>query len=112
MPRFSVTFERYFPHADDEDVCGPDEEGFVLEDASLRDALNECADRADWARASACDEYPIRAPRWFNFDDWNNGTREYFEKGITEQRALHVPDSVTPASRRRLARFLGLKVAQ
>lgn len=109
---FSVTYERYFPHDEGEDICEADERGFVIENTSLRDALSEIADRPEWARADDCDEWPIRSPRWFCFDKWNDGTREYYEQGITEDRALHVPDRVTPSSRRRIARLLGLKTAK
>ncbi len=105
---FSVTFERFLPHDDDEDICEADEIGFVVENVNLRDALLHVADLPYYARATEADEWPIQSPRWFRFDDWNNGTHEYFQ-GITEVRSLHVPEHITPASRRRLARFLGLK---
>src|SRR5262252_2340231 len=103
MPLFSVTYERYLPHDDEEDICDADERGFVVEQVSLRDALAECADMACYAKAESADEWPIRSPRWFHFPKWNDGTREYYEQGITEDRALHVPANVTPSSRRRLA---------
>ena len=91
---FSVTFERW----DDEALeCGEtDDRGFVVENVTLRDAIAECGERA-----SGANEWPIRAPRWFNFDADMIGE---------ESRALHVPPSVTPASRRRIARLLGLRV--
>ena len=39
MSGFSVTYERYLPHDDAEDICEPDESGFVIENVSLRDAM-------------------------------------------------------------------------
>jgi hypothetical protein len=108
MPRFSVTFERYLPHPDDEDVCEADERGFVVEDESFRDALQAAGGVHAHYEAN---EWPIREPRWFTNDNYNEGTREYFEQGINESRSLHVPDNVTPASRRRIARLLGCKVS-
>lgn len=108
MARFSVTFERWTP--DDIDAGETDSRGFVVQDASLRDALAECGDRPEWARATGADEWPVRSPRWFTFDGWNDGTRESIEDGIRENRALHIPDGVTPSSRRRIARLLGLQV--
>src|SRR5262245_41839033 len=102
---FSVTFERFLPHDDGEEICEADESGFVVESVTLREALGEIAMRPQWARASA-NEWPIVAPRRFTFDKWNDCTRENIEQGIDENRALHVPDHITDASRRRLARFL------
>jgi hypothetical protein len=102
--RFAVTFERYFPHPDDEDVCDADERGFVLEDVSLRDAL------AETGGIHACyeaDEWPVRAPRWLTNSEFNDGTREFYEQGVRESRSLHIPHHVTDASRRRIARLLG-----
>lgn len=111
---FSVTFERYLPHDPEEDVCEPDERGFVVEGVSFRDALQQFSGCgfADYATADDADEWPIQAPRWFTLHKWNDGTHEYFCEGITEDRSLHLPDSITPASRRRIARLLGLTVAQ
>lgn len=96
---WSVTYERYYPH---EDICEPDELGFVCQDVSLREAVNECR----WP--SEADESPIRWPRWFTQYKWNDGTREYYEQGIVENRSLHIPDQITPSSRLRLARLLGV----
>jgi hypothetical protein len=106
MHGFSVTFERYFPHDDYENICEADESGFVIENVSLRDAIHETG-----AYASCCDQWPVLSPSWINFDNWNDGTHEYYCTGITESRALHIPDHVTPASRRRIARLLGVKVS-
>jgi hypothetical protein len=103
MPKFSVTYERYLPHPDDEEVCEADERGFVLEDVSLREAV-----KAVGYVCLEADEWPVHAPRWFTNHEYGNGTREYFEQGISETRSLHVPDGVTAASRRRIARLLGV----
>lgn len=106
MTGFSVTFERYIPTDDSEDVCEPDESGFEAEGVSLRDAIDYCGG----LRASyEANEHPVRAPRWFTNHDYNQGTREYYECGVTETRSLHIPDHVTPASRRRIARLLGVR---
>ena len=45
--------------------------------------------------------------RWLTFNNWNAGTREHIETGIEEQRALHIPENITPASRKRIARLFG-----
>jgi hypothetical protein len=107
MKRFSVTFERFLPHADEADVCEADESGFEAEAVSLRDAI----EYAGGLHASyEANEWPLRAPRWFTNYNFNDGTREYYEQGITESRSLHIPDNVTDSSRRRIARLLGVKV--
>lgn len=75
----------------------------TVETHSLKDALQA------WdARTTQCDggdveanEYPIRSPHWFY-----KTFREY--DGSVFVTSLHIPDSVTPSSRRRLARVLGV----
>jgi hypothetical protein len=103
---FAVTYERYFPHADDEDVCEADESGYVVDSIQLREAIELCGGLHACYHAN---EYPVRAPQWFTVDNVNDGTRKYYEQGISESRSLHIPDSVTPASRRRIARLLGAR---
>jgi len=98
---FSVTYERFFPHEEDEDICEADESGFVIENVSLRDAIRETS-----CYASDANEYPIESPRWFDFYEWSHD----YASGTIEDRALHVPNHVTPASRRRIARLLHLRV--
>jgi len=109
MLKFSVTFERYFPHADDEDVCDADERGFVIEDVSLRDAmvlgLGYC--EPSWAAACEPDSYPARGVRWLTFYDWNDCTRDRIERGMRESRSLHFPKGMTESSRQRVCRLFG-----
>lgn len=106
MLKFNVTFERYFPHADDEDVCEPDERGFVSEDVSLREAIEATGGIESRYEAN---EWPVRAPRWFTNDSYNEGTIEFYTQGISESRSLHLPACVTDSSRRRIARLLGVR---
>jgi len=108
---FSVTFERYFPHDEGEDVCEPDEIGFVIEDVSLRDAMSLGLEysRPEWAGSCEADSYPVRSVRWLTFHNWNDFTRENIEQGIDESRSLHIPDSVTEASRMRICRLFGVR---
>ena len=51
-----------------------------------------------------CDESPVRAPRWVTI---TNGTE--YETGAQESRSLHFPPELTPASRRRIARLVGVR---
>lgn len=107
MTGFSVTFERYLPHADEEDVCDADERGFVIENVSLRDALRLGLEFRDpsWAGYCEPDSYPAHNVRWLTFFNWNAGTREEIEQGVKEARSLHFPDTLTESSRRRVARL-------
>ncbi len=108
---FSVTFERYFvfPRAEGEEVCEADESGFVIEGATLRDAMQDGLEYHCPRAAGACepDSYPPRGVRWLTFDRWNYCTRENIERGIEESRSLHIPDHVTESSRLRICRLFG-----
>lgn len=110
MKGFSVTFERYLPHDDGEDVCEADEQGFVIEGVSLRDAMHLGLEysRPEWSGACAADCYPIHGARWLTFYEWNSGTREEIEQGVSEQRSLHFPDSLTESSRMRICRLFNV----
>lgn len=111
MSGFSVTFERYFPHDDGEDICDADERGFVIEDCSFRDAVRLGLEYCDPSRAGHCepDSFPAHGVRWLTFADWNDCTREQIEQGIHESRSLHFPANLTEASRRRICRMFGVR---
>lgn len=109
MRGFSVTFERFHPHDEGDEVCEADESGFVIEGATLRDAMRlglEYA-RPEWSGHCEPDSYPTRNVRWLSFDRWNDCTRENIETGISESRSLHIPDHVTESSRMRICRLFG-----
>ena len=102
--RFSVTFEIITPesaeHGDSADA------GFIARDLRLREAL-EAVTGTRTSRVSGVDcveanDSDVRAARWFTV---YNG--QEFETGANESRSLHIPDSVTGASRARLARLIG-----
>lgn len=109
MTGFSVTFERYLPHDEREDICEPDESGFVIENVSLRDAMSLGLEysRPSWSGPCEPDSYPARNVRWLNFHTWNESTREEIEQGIKESRSLHFPDTLTESSRLRICRLFG-----
>ena len=83
------------------------ESGFVAEDIGLRDAIGEFFN----TRTAHCggvasiepSDSDVVSARWFTV---NNST-EYLT-GECESRSLHVPDSISRASRIRLARILGV----
>lgn len=102
MPKFSVTYERWDEAA--REAGQTDDLGFVVQDVGLREAIDELG---GCANGSSC--YPMQAGDWFHNDEYNHGTREYFEQGVEESRSLHVPRDITTSSQRRIARLLGVR---
>lgn len=109
MKGFSVAFERYFPRDEGEDVCDADERGFIIENVSLRDAMELGLEtfRPSWLGACEPNCYPAKGVRWLTFPNWNEGTHEYFTEGVHESRSLHFPDHITESSRMRICRLFG-----
>ena len=107
MYGFNVTYEIVTQESAEQGDSA--DSGFIAENVPLREAI----DLFQQCRTSRCgsgdgieaDEFPIRAPRGFTC---YNGME--YETGDYESRSLHIPDSVTDASRRRIARLLGLRV--
>jgi len=99
-PVFSVTYNIVSNEGDF------NESGFVAEDVGLRDAIGELFD----TRTAHCggvesiepSDSDVGSARWFTV---NNST-EYLT-GECESRSLHLPESITRASRLRLARLIG-----
>jgi hypothetical protein len=102
MKQFSVTFERW--SYEDIELGDTDDRGFIIENVSLRDAIQLGLEYRDpsWAGACESDCSNHNLTRWLTFYQWNEGTREQIKTGITEQRSLHLPNNITPASRRRI----------
>lgn len=103
--KFSVTFERWDEAA--LNAGDTDQRGVVIEEVSLCEAIQyglEFGRHPYSANCEANNSNPDNV-RWLTFYDWNHGTAENFETGIEEQRSLHIPDHVTAASRRRIARL-------
>lgn len=104
MPKFNVTFEVVTDESAEESDY--DESGFISQNVGLRDALDDVSA----TRTSGCDGVLCIEPscsdigqaRWITV---NNGME--YETGDYESRSLHIPDHVTAASRRRIARLMG-----
>lgn len=110
MRGFNVTFERVSEEsAADGDACA---RGFIAEGLTLRDALPHVCDgfsNPKWCGPCEPDSRPAYGRvRWLTFHNYNACTRDYFESGEDESRALHIPASVTNASTRRIARLFGV----
>lgn len=108
---FSVTYERYFPHDEGEEICDADERGFVIEDVSLRDAMRLGLEyvRPEWSGHCEPNDSDLSAVSWLTFHQWNDCTRENIEQGISESRSLHFPRSITGSSAARVCRLFGAK---
>ena len=100
--RFNVTFETITEEsAENGDT---EDSGFLSQDIPLRDALDEISGDGCHVEADSCSP---AIPRWFTFYHTNDGTREFYETGTHENRALHLPDDITPSSALRIARLVG-----
>ena len=100
MTSFAVTYEIITPESAERwDV---EERGYVVCGVPLRDALRVMDAMPNDIMVTECDEYPIVAPRCVT----HIGTMDYLT-GNAESRSLHMPASLTPATRRRIARLLG-----
>ncbi len=79
--------------------------GFEFEGTSFRSAIRCFGDIAESA-----DSWPVDGRvRWFDSPIIQD--RAHFELGHERHLSLHIPAQITPSSRRRLARLLGLQVA-
>ena len=102
-PVFRVTYTIVSNEGDFEGEFN--EHGFIAEDVGLRDAIGELFD----TRTAHCggvesiepSDSDIGSARWFTV----NNSMEYLT-GEHESRALHLPGSITRASRIRLARII------
>lgn len=104
LSNWNVTFEIVTPESAEHGDA--EERGFVLEGASLRDAISAFGFGypAHLIGAESANEWPVSgAVRWFE-----GQTCPDYQTGAEERRALHIPAQITPASRLRLARYLGV----
>ena len=104
LSNWNVTFSTVTPEsAEDGDYA---ETGFELEGTDFRTAIacfGDCAESAD--------SWPVDGSvRWFDSPIIQD--RAHFELGHERHLSLHIPEQITPSSRRRLARLLGLEVIE
>ena len=104
MIAFSVTYDIYTQESIEAGETA--EDGFICQNVSLHDAINSVCE----TDSNTCEQTNIEGndsrvshSRWFtvyNSMDWISGE--------TESRSLHIPESVTKSSRKRIARLLGI----
>lgn len=103
---WNVTYEIW--DEESSEIGETDEKGFVVEDVSFKEALEEVGGiHASYEPDSSGDGSKVR---WLTNDSYNEGTHEYFTTGREEQRSLHIPEHITPSSRKRICKLLGVRV--
>lgn len=106
MASFAVTFDIVTQESAENGDC--EESGFIDSDLTLRAAI--CAvqatrtNRVDGVSAIESDEWPMCAPRSVTV---TNGME--WHTGACESRTLHMPDNLSPATRRRICRLVGVR---
>ena len=99
MTAFMMTYEVITPssaaHGDVEDA------GILYPSITLREALDELS-AAEHVEAN---EWPVTCPRWVT----GYRTHEDHQSGEVGNLSLHFPEHLTPSTRRRIARLLGVK---
>jgi hypothetical protein len=103
LSNWNVTYSTVTPEsAEDGDYA---DTGFEFEGTSFRSAI-ACFGHV----AESADSWPVDGSvRWFDSPIIQD--RAYFERGHERHLSLHIPAQITPSSRRRLARLLGLQVS-
>ena len=102
MLKFNVTFERI---TDESAEHGDAEErGFIAEDCRLRDALHLAGQSLRGYVEVVEPSDSSRMARWFT---WFCG--RHWHDGDFTNLSLHIPDSVTASSRKRIAKLIGAR---
>lgn len=99
MNTFNVTYDLVTPESTEQGDYA--ESGFLGKDLPFRDAVKLFNYERDWTYIEA-NEWPLRSPRWFT--DYGE---VQFASGNTRAVSLHLPDTITPSSRLRIARLIG-----
>jgi len=107
MIKFSVTYQIVSQESAEQGEA--EEQGYISQDIGLREAMADLFETRTSHCAGVecveCDDWPVIAPRLIIV---SNGLE--FKSGDCESRSLHIPEQVTAASRRRIARLCGVKV--
>jgi hypothetical protein len=108
MALFNVTYDIITQESAEQGDSA--ESGFICHGARLQNALLAVHDTRTSRVGGVeciieCDSSPCTDPRWITVYN----TMEY-ETGAYESRSLHIPNNVTAASARRIARLVGARV--
>lgn len=106
-PLFDVTYEIVSEESSQHGEA--EEHGYIAEAVSLRDALRYVREtrtnHVGGVECVECDSSPAYSPRWVTVTN----SMEYLT-GDCESRSLHMPETLTDATRRRIARLCGADV--
>jgi hypothetical protein len=106
MTLFNVTYEIVTPESAEEGEA--EEIGFIAEGIGLREAAREVF-RTRTSKVDCCTRIePSASGLDFDWITVTNGME--YHTGANESRSLHIPSSVTNASRARIARLLGCRI--
>lgn len=102
--KFSVSFEiTTYESAENGEA---ETRGVIDEGLTLRDAIQEVhrthTNLVGHVEAIEPNSWPVDRVRWITV----HNAPEY-DTGARESRTLHIPDTITPASSRRIARLVG-----
>lgn len=104
---FNVTYEIVTPESAAEGDA--EERGFIACGCRLREALQDLhatrTSQVSGVECVECDSLPCESPRWVTV---TNGM-EYLT-GAQESRSLHIPDNISSAIARRIARLAGARI--
>jgi hypothetical protein len=100
MAKFNLTFETVTPES--AEYGEADSLGFVDIGISLSDAANMIRNKGGFTFCEA-DSFPVTKPRWLTF----YGIDSDMETGAVTSWSLHMPESLSNASRLRIARMFG-----
>lgn len=95
MARFDLTYETITDESAEHGEAA--ESGYEAEQVSLREAHDVLRWHGGHCEAS---DYPVTNPRWLTFF----GETDY-QTGETKNLSLHIPDTVTPSSKRRICKL-------
>ena len=102
IDKFNVTYEIITEKSAEDGETS--EAGFICENVGLREALGEICGAGGDVTAVEADEWPVVNPRWVTI---YNSPDPY--TGEQENRSVHFPQSITPASARRVVRLVEAK---
>jgi len=96
---FAITYETVTPESAEDGEAA--DRGWVVENASLSDCYSDLYNAGAIGCYVEADCYPVREPRWLTFYKVD----ENYATGAETSWSLHLPETLTPASRRRIARL-------
>jgi len=105
MQLFDVTFDIVTEESSEDGMVS--EAGFIVEDERLRDAIRAVSA----TESNTTDGHNVDANETNGRIDWVTVSHGMdWITGQYETRYLHIPETVTPASSRRIARLVGARV--